>query len=290
MDKKIENQIKDFTIEKLMQTSAGEKIEQALKLIEKLHDNAVSLYNNKDELFITSMKSVTVLTFAMLKVFAEGKAPGDITKEDWKTIANTVSEIAVLQDDRSYTVYVFSLYESYIRNYAEQVRELIDPGKADAVADLADKINEKTVLLNEGKISEVTYIEDCLWISLEAMVKLIASLASFAGDNRISEFTEAVTTFAFEFGRYSLYRKEQEIVNQFIDSQCIMDEELKTKYELFKAELEEQSNVFISMVERAFSHDFKESFISSVELAKASGVKNGEILNTEDEIDDFFLN
>ena len=122
------------------------------------------------------------------------------------------------------------------------------------------------------------------------MVKLIASLASFAGDNRISEFTEAVTTFAFEFGRDSLYRKEQEIVNQFIDSQCIMDEELKTKYELFKAELEEQSNVFISMVERAFSHDFKESFISSVELAKASGVKNGEILNTEDEIDDFFLN
>jgi len=290
MDKKIENQIKDFALEKFMLTSAGEKIAQALKLIEKLQDNAVALYNNKDEIFITSVKSVTVLTFAMLKVFAEGKGPGDITKEDWKNIASTVSEIAVLQDDRSYTVYVFSLYESYIRNYAEQIRELIDPGKADAVAALADKINEKTVLLNEGKISEVTYIEDCLWISLEAMVKLIASLASFAGDNRISEFTEAITTFAFEFGRYSLYRKEQEIVNQFIDLQYIMNEELKTKYELYKEELAEQTNVFISMVEQAFSHNFKESFMNSVEFANLAGVKSEEILKTEEDIDDFFLN
>ena len=272
MDKKIENQIKDFALEKFMLTSAGEKIAQALKLIEKLQDNAVALHNNKDEIFITSVKSVTVLTFAMLKVFAEGKGPGDITKEDWKNIASTVSEIAVLQDDRSYTVYVFSLYESYIRNYAEQIRELIDPGKADAVAALADKINEKTVLLNEGKISEVTYIEDCLWISLEAMVKLIASLASFAGDNRISEFTEAITTFAFEFGRY------------------IMNEELKTKYELYKEELAEQTNVFISMVEQAFSHNFKESFMNSVEIANLAGVKSEEILKNEEDIDDFFLN
>ena len=63
MEKKIENQIKDFAIEKFMQTSAGEKIAQALKLIENLQDNAVALYNNKDEIFITSVKSVTVLTY-----------------------------------------------------------------------------------------------------------------------------------------------------------------------------------------------------------------------------------
>ena len=122
------------------------------------------------------------------------------------------------------------------------------------------------------------------------MVKLIASLAYLAGDNRVSEFTDAVTMFAFEFGRYTLYKKEKEIVNQFIDSQYIMDIELQKKYELFKVDLEEKVVIFNDMVNQAFDRDFKARFKNTVALAISAGIDTEEILKTEEEIDDFFLN
>ena len=43
------------------------------------------------------------------------------------------------------------------------------------------------------------------------------------------------------------------------------------------------------LIENAFAPDFRNELISSVELARAAGVKEEEILNTQEDIDEFFL-
>ena len=65
---------------------------------------------------------------------------------------------------------------------------------------------------------------------------------------------------------------------------------MQVKLDAFKRELQEESERFAALVDNAFAPDFKSSLIGSVELARASGVKEEDILKTVDEIDDFFLN
>ena len=43
------------------------------------------------------------------------------------------------------------------------------------------------------------------------------------------------------------------------------------------------------MVDRAFDPDFREALMGSVELAKAAGVDEEEILESTEDIDEFFL-
>lgn len=53
---------------------------------------------------------------------------------------------------------------------------------------LADELHSNEVLLRSGVLSEVTYTKDYLWISLEAMIKLIASTASMFCGQQATEF------------------------------------------------------------------------------------------------------
>lgn len=291
MENRKYNPISELAIDYFMQTPAGEKLEQAIKALNKLQNDAAALYSKEGQWDVTAVKAVTVLTFTILEKLSDAKNIKNITPDSWKEIANTVTDYSVHLDDQSYSVYVFEMYEKFIRSGAVSGAE-ISPEKSAAISALADQLKDKTALLKEEKITETAYIEDCLWIALEAMIKLIASSMPFSDnpDNAIfDEFKWALANFALEFGRYTLYRKELELVNEFIDSQYYMDEQLHEKHDAFIAELEQQSKMFSDMIDNAFDPDFKESFINSIALAMSAGVDSSEILKTEEEIDDFFI-
>lgn len=143
--------------------------------------------------------------------------------------------------------------------------------------------------MSAGYISEVAYIEDCLWISLEAMIKLLACTATLCGDQRISDFTQALTSYAFEYGRLMLYSRELEIVNQFIDSQYQLDAELEQKYAAYLEDLQKESQQFYTLIDNAFATNFRDAFLHSILLAKATGVKEEDVLLSTEDIDSFFL-
>ena len=86
-----------------------------------------------------------------------------------------------------------------------------------------------------------------------------------------------------------LYRKEQELVNEFLQSQHQMDETLAEKYDQFLAELNAQSAQFYALIDHAFAPDFRESFLQSILLAKSAGVQQEEILSSQEDVDQFFL-
>ena len=249
-----------------MKSPLGDQLQYAMRIFDKVQAHYFALAEKQDEMGMTGIKVVTILTFSILRKIASGKKPSELNKDDWKDIAADVSQYAVLADDQQYSVFIFNLYESYIRHSVQQIEGIISE-----------------------EISEVTYIEDCLWISLEAMIKLLACTAYLRGDQQIADFAQALASYAFEYGRMMLYSRELEIVNQFIESQYQLDAELEQKYEAYLEDLQKESQQFYMLVDNAFAPNFRDAFLHSVLLAKAVGVKEEEILVSTEDIDSFFL-
>ena len=289
MEQNLEKLLKDLALEQLMKSPLGDQLQHAMHIFDKVQTHYFALAEKQDEIGMTGIKAVTVLTFAILKKIADGKLPSQLDGQDWKEIAAVVDQYAVLTDDQQYSVFVFGLYERYIRHSVMQIEEIISEETATVINRLADELHGKADALSEGYISEVTYIEDCLWISLEAMLKLLASTAALCNDPRIADFTQALTSYAFEYGRLMLYSRELEIVQQFIESQYQLDAELEQKYVAYLEDLQKESQQFFALVDNAFAPNFRDAFLHSILLAKTVGVKEEEILASAEDIDSFFL-
>ena len=289
MEQNLEKLLKDLALNQLMNSRLGDQLQHAMHIFDKVQEHYVALSEKQDEMGMTGIKAVTILTFAILRKIADGKMPSQLDGQDWKEIAATVDQYAVLMDDQQYSVFIFSLYERYIRHSVMQIEEIISKETADVINTLADELHGKADALRAGYISEVTYIEDCLWISLEAMIKLIACTAYLRGDQQIADFAQALASYAFEYGRMMLYSRELEIVNQFIESQYQLDAELEQKYAAYLEDLQKESQQFYTLIDNAFVPNFRDAFLHSILLAKATGVKAEEILSTTEDIDSFFL-
>lgn len=289
MDSYLKHRAMQFALEQLTKTPAGEKFQQALQLIQTMQEHLVALSEKEGAPSVIGAKAATVLTLAVLKKIASGKSPSSFDTDDWKELAHGVSEYAILLDGEQYSIFVFQLYEKYIRASAEMIARLASHETVEAIMKLADELHSKEVLFRNGELSEVAYTEDCLWLSLEAMIKLIASAASMFCGQQAAEFGQALTSCAFEYGRLMLYRKEQMLINQFIESQYRLDEELQKQYAEYLSELEAQSKQFYALIDHAFASDFRTAFLHSILLANAVGVKESEILSSTEDINSFFL-
>ena len=289
MENILNNFLIDLTLEQLSQTSIGEKLQQAADALQSVQSHCFAFAEKQDELDLLCLKAATIAAFAILRKIGEGKAPARFSQDDWKDIAASVSQYAVLADDTHYSASIFGLYERYIRFEAKEMKSFASPAVIQSINALADDLKMKAQQLQSGHISEVQYTEDCLWISLEAMVKLLASTASFLPSPEMAAFSQAMSSFAFSYGRLMLYRKEQELVNEFLQSQHQMDETLAEKYDQFLAELNTQSGQFYALIDHAFAPDFREAFLQSILLAKAAGVQQEEILSSQEDVDQFFL-
>lgn len=289
MEGYLKHQAVQFALEQLMKMPAGEKLQQALQLIQTMQKHLAAMSEKEEAASVTGAKAATVLTLAVLKKIASGKSPSSFDAEDWKELGHAVSEYGILLDGEQYSIFVFQLYEKYIRTSAEMVARLASPETVNAIVKLADELHSKETLFRSGALSEVAYTEDCLWISLEAMIKLIASAASMFCGQQATEFAQALASCAFEYGRLMLYRKEQALVTQFIESQHRLDEELEKQYAAYLSELEAQSKQFYTLIDHAFAPDFRTAFLHSILLTDAAGVKKSEILSSTEDIDSFFL-
>lgn len=282
--------VNNIAIEFLMKSELGAAIKKSLDTFEKVQEVLAALANSKDKNIALNLKIGTVLTFAAINKIIQGKAPAEFTKNDWQAILNHVIDEAVLADEQTYTENVFLLYAKYINASASIIETFTSQEKADSIHCLADEIRVKTDSLQSGEITEVEYIESCLWISLEAMIKLLSATAGSSKNAETANLIDGISTYAFEYGRFVLYRREQAIINEYIEKQYVLDSELQTKYDEFLNEVKVQSERFTQLVDHAFAPDFRDSLKGSIELAKAVGVKDDDILDSIERIDDFFLN
>lgn len=290
MNKEAEIYIKKLAQTILQQNQFSEKLQLATSVFEDVQNYMLSLGKIADDKDASmSIKVGTILAFSTLKKVVNGKMPMSFDRNDWKEIADSISKYAILQEEQNYTKFVFGMYESYIRSSANSIRGMVSDDTVKAIISLADELAQKTNLLDNAMISEVQYIEDCLWISLEAMLKLICSITVLLGSKEFSEFSQAIAIYALAYGRLKLLQKEQETLSGFISSQQKLNDTLEEDYAIYVEKVEKEAEVFYVLIENAFAPDYRVGFLQSAILAKKSGVDENDILKTMDDIDNFFL-
>ena len=278
-----------ITIENLIDPSAVNKLKGAIEVIQKAQNNIAALKNkdNSDSMII--LKVGTTLTIAFLNKVKEGKLPTDFSKEDWEYVIDYISEYAIEAEDDKYSAYVFMLYAWFIEESVAQIAVSLSEEKQGAILALSDKLKTKTELFSKEEITEVSYIEDCLWISLEAMIKLISGTIDVALGFDKNQVVEAAMMLGMEYGRFVLYKKEHELVTEYLNNQKMLDVELAMRYDEYIEELNVQAAQFESFINSAFDGDLGDRLKTSVDLARAAGVDESEILKSTQDIDDYFL-
>ena len=282
--------LQELPIEQLLGESAAEKLEKTLDAVSTIQRGLFALAESEDSKQFDLLKIGTVFQIFLIDTLAGGKKADELTKEDWQNIAGKVTKYAVLEDGQSYSEFVFTLYADYI-DLSEKalLTKGVDAEQAAAVKELADRIRDNAELWRVGEITEVQYIEDNLWLSLEAMIKCLSLALTPKIGPEFTQLIQSVTQLGFEFGRYVMYAKEQAILQEYLDNQQILDNRLQVEYEAYLGEVNQNAERFQRLIDSAFDPGLRESLMESVALAKAYGVKEEYLLKTINEIDDFFM-
>ena len=279
----------EIAIDELRNSPAGIKISQAMETVAAVQRNLCALAESEDSTQLNLLKIGTVFQIFLVDKLASGADPKKMKPEEWGSIASKVSQYAVLEEGQSYSDFAFSLYADYIDLSAKGLSKFISEETLASIMSISSDIRSKTELLREEAISEPTYVDECLWLSLEAMVKLLSSSLTMLIGAEYSQLAQAVSQLAFEYGRYVLYAKEQAILTAYIENQYVLDEQLRQQYDAFRAELSAQAERFNQLIEQAFSSNIRESLMQSAELARAAGVREEDILTSVEDIDAFFM-
>ena len=282
-----------LTLEFLENTPVGSMLQSAISTYSKVQALLLRLSSAEDEGSLTALKIGTVLTEAFLEKFLQGTAPQDLTKADLAEIADRVTDIAVLMDGRDYSVFVFEQYARYIEFSAKLLTARSDARSADQIGSIlavSQEIRSNSRKLQDGEIPEPEYIEDCLWLSLEAILKCFSAyLSCTTGTPEFGMLAQSISMLAFEYGRLMACKREQDVLDASLKSQRQLDEDLSEEFDAFKNSLEAEEAQFNELIANAFAPDFRDSLRSSAALASAAGVKEEDVLRTASDIDRFFI-
>ena len=285
----MEEPLHSLLIEELAASPAGEKLDQVMGVVESVQRHMAALHEKQGEGKLTLLKVGTVFQLFLVDTLASGKQPDQMTEEDWKGIASKVSKYAILEEEQCYSEFVFSMYADYIDLSAKVVSKGASEENVKAIREIAKTLRENGSQLRAGTLSEPLYVEACLWLSLEAMIKLLSTSLTVVIREEFGQLAQAVSQMAFEYGRYVLYAKEQRILTEYLQNQRVLDERLQKEYDAFLAELKEQADDFRALIDDAFSPDIQTALHNSAELARAAGVKEEEILKTTEDVDAIFM-
>lgn len=281
--------LQSLQIEELEASPVGEKLSQVMGVVESVQRHIAAFQEKQGEEKLTLLKIGTVFQIFLIDTLASGKRIEQLTDADWKEIASKVSKYAILEEEQCYSEFVFSLYADYIALSAEAISKFASEKNVTSIKEISIALRENAAQLREGSLSETLYVEACLWLSLEAMIKLLCASLTVVVGEEYAQLAQAVAQMAFEYGRYVLYAKEKRILEEYLQNQRALDERLQKEYDAFLSELQKQADHFRALIDDAFSPDIQNALRNSAELARAAGVKEEEILETTDDVDAFFM-
>ena len=276
-------------INQLMSQDSALKIREAIETVSSVQQSLYTLANNEDSAEMDLLKIGTVFQIFLIDTLAAGKKAGELSESDWRNIADKVNQYAVLEDGQSYSEFVFTMYADYIDLSVKVLEGKAREEYLTSIQELSDTIRSNSELLRNEEIKETAYIEACLWLSLEAMIKLLSSFFTMKIPKEYADLILSASQLAFEYGRYVLYAKEQAILEKYIRNQYVLDEQLRREYEEYLKEVQFQAEKFQELVEDAFYVDIRQSLEQSAALAREAGVKEEELLQSVDDVDAFFM-
>jgi len=282
---------KEVTVDYLQNHPLMIQIKAGLREFQKLQETLTNLAQSGDEKALLSIKVGTAITWEIILNLAEGKHPKDYSNEDWASVINKSVDESINCDPTEYSKNVFLIYANYIEVSAATLDVSLGKDactKTKQIKLIADEIRKNAKNLENGKITEVKYIDECLWLSLEAMIKLLSTSASKILNEEGRVLVEGITQYTFEYGRLALYQQEQALLEEILEHQGQVDVDLQEKYDAYISEINLRSETFMQLINNAFDEDFKSQLKGSVALAREAGVSEEEILDSISKIDDFF--
>lgn len=259
----------------------------ALNFIEKYLPVAENVMDqDKSDL---SIKTATIFLISLWSKLKQGGSLSELNKDDWNNTLGHAAENAAMIDPKDYSLMVFDLYRRSIA-YA------IDPMRANASESVISRLEEIVALmdgyaeaLDAGDMPETKFIEENLWLSLEAVFLVLTDRMSHTLlPEKRQELAEAVSALVFQKIRYSHYDEELSVINECLEYQAELDQKLTERVNAYKDALNDELDEFDMLVEKAFNtSDFQMAFRGSINLAKSLGAD--ELLQTEQDIDDYFI-
>ena len=259
---------------------------KALDTVEKLIPAAENvIYQDADDIGI---QAATAFLISLWSKMRDEESVNDLTQDDWKNIICQVYEQAATIDPREYSRLVFNTYRRSIAFAIEPMRinasqEVI--GRLDEIVALMDEYSDA---LDERTIDEAKYIEENMWLSLEAIFLVMTdrlSLRILPEERR--ELADALGALAFQKIRYSIYDKELSAIDECLAYQAKLDKRLSSQVDAYIDALRDELDEFDRLVDAAFSSDFRTAFAGSASLAESLDAV--DILRSTQDIDDFFL-
>lgn len=259
------------------------------KLQERNNERKEQAYQKGKPSFEQGAKATAVAAIAegsiafclgIVKKVKEGKEIKDFDEDDWKEILGDTRISTVKGGVRGASIYLLT-------NYTETPASV-----ANAIITASFGMAEQVHLYRIGTIDEKTLLLNSEVVCIDAAV---SALSSLVGEALIpipvlgAVVGNTVGTMLYGFAKDSFTAHEQELVKEYVTEINKLDEELQNQYGSFLENLSQNMNLFISILERAFSPDVRIAFDGSVELAIEMGVKTEEILDSKEKITRYFL-
>lgn len=241
------------------------------------------------------------LTCIIQKVRA-GKHIKDFTNEDWNEIIKDTGISSAKGGIRGASIYAVTssimsnspkFYNAGISSKAYVSYNKTAATTANAVVTASFGFAEQIYKFRKNEISECEMLENAQIICLDAS---ISALSSLIGQLVIpvpvlgAIIGNAVGTMMYKIAKDNFNNKEQAIMKKYYDDLFEFNKKLDKQYEQFIAELSKAYEEFISILDVAFSPNVEDALNGSIQLAKACGVDESEILDTKEKAMDYFLN
>lgn len=222
----------------------------------------------------------SVLCMSIVKKRKSGKRIKDFNKEDWNEIAEDTGKASIKGSVRGATIYTLSNYTA------------TPTAVASSIVTASFGVAEQVHLYRTNSLSESELIENSELLCLDASV---SALSSFIGQAIIpipvlgAVIGNTVGTIMYNIGKDKFTHYEQELIRSYLNSQQELDEKLNEDYKELVALLGKDIEIYLELLENAFSPDVSLAFEGSVRLAEYVGVPHEEILDTKEKVQSYFL-
>ena len=231
------------------------------------------------------LKAATVFAMALYSKIGKGGSAKDLTEQEWKEIAEFTKDYAVIKDPKEFSLLVFKYYRDAIQFAIEPMRVNAAEETISRLEEIVAAMDDYSEQTRNEEMPETRYIEESLWLSLEAIFLVLSDRIGFGKGKQ--ELVNAAGALVFQQIRYRVYSEELVVVEHCLAEQAVIDAALKEQVDAYVAHLYQELDEFDALIDEAFSADFQTAFHGSVKLAQAMGEEN--VLKSVGEVDDFFL-
>lgn len=209
-----------------------------------------------------------------------GLAIRDFSDDDWKDVLTQAGIGTIKGCVRGGSIY-------YATNFTN-----VHAFTASAIVTASFGMAEQIYRFRQGKISKGELVLNSETVCLEAAV---SGLSSFLGQTFIpipvlgAVIGNSLGTMMYQIAKSNFTESEQALMKQFLEEQAAFDEVLAEEYRLKVDQLNRNFAIYINLLNEAFEPDIQRAFQGSVVLAKSLGLTDQQILDSPEDVWDFFM-